>query len=160
MRRLISFLFLAQMTIILHGQIVADHSVVDLYDEIPEQYMNSVKTMLVSMAGQSHSGAYRYGQLLLEQLDPAYHVSEYDPAETNDFTLIVNSELLSVSTAKELDQGHIKLLDLNGRVLEEKKVDSNVSHINLSSLSEGIYVVVVSKGPFQAAKRFIWQGGS
>lgn len=67
-------------------QIIADHTVVDKYDKIPQQYINEVKKMLVDMAGESHSGAYRIGQNLLELLDSKYQVETYDgtcPAYTD-----------------------------------------------------------------------------
>ena len=58
-------------------QIVADHRVVDLYDKIPQEFLDSVKTMLVSIPGESHASGYRIGQNLLELLDDTYQVETY-----------------------------------------------------------------------------------
>ena len=91
MRSIYYILFLFHLACLLNAQIVADHRVVDRYDEIPEQYMSAVKTMLVSMAGQSHSGAYRYGQLLLQELHPEYRVLTFDgqpPAPSDQYLRI------------------------------------------------------------------------
>ena len=74
--RILLILLLAPM--VQYGQIVADHTVVDQYDDIPQQYIDAVKTMLVCMAGESHSMGYQNGQLLLEMLDPTYQVETYN----------------------------------------------------------------------------------
>ena len=81
MRRAFLLLILTQLTLFNHGQIIADHSVVDLYDDIPDNWIDAVKTMLVSFPGESHSVAYKTGMELLETLDPTYacNVSEKEP---------------------------------------------------------------------------------
>jgi len=63
------------MSILGFGQIVADHTVVDRYDEIPQYYIDKVKEMWLSYAGESHSGAIRAGLLALESIDSKYSVS-------------------------------------------------------------------------------------
>lgn len=60
------------------SQIIADHSVVDKYREIPQQYIDLVKNMLVDIAGESHSLGYRIGMNLLELHDSKFQVSTYD----------------------------------------------------------------------------------
>jgi len=57
------------------GQIIADHTVVERYDDIPVYYMNEVKKMLFIPAGESHSNGYLGGLALLEALAPEY---DYD----------------------------------------------------------------------------------
>ncbi len=70
------------------GQIIADHTVVDRYDDIPQKYIDEVKKMLVNIAGISHSIGYRHGAELLELLDPKFQVLSYDgyppPAPSNN----------------------------------------------------------------------------
>jgi hypothetical protein len=66
-------------------QIIADHTIVDRYDDIPAGYMAEVKKMMVYFPGESHSAAYRDGMTLLETANPTYacHVStgeSYNPA--------------------------------------------------------------------------------
>jgi hypothetical protein len=56
------------------SQIIADHTIVDKYDDIPQYYINEVKKMWVNFAGESHSSAYRGGLVALEALDPKYAV--------------------------------------------------------------------------------------
>jgi hypothetical protein len=45
--------------------IIADHTVVDRYDQIPAYWINEVKKMWVDVPGESHSGGYRRGLALL-----------------------------------------------------------------------------------------------
>ena len=70
-------MILIHVLVFADAQIVADHTVVDLYDDIPEQWMDSVRTMLVDIAGESHSAGYRDGMELLEALDADYQVTTY-----------------------------------------------------------------------------------
>ncbi len=69
------------------GQIIADHTVVDSYDDIPQEYLDEVKKMLVDMGGESHSAGYRIGLELLELLNPDFQVQTYyeedEPAYTD-----------------------------------------------------------------------------
>ena len=73
-----------------NAQIVADHSIVDHYTEIPQVYIDSVKLMLVSIPGESHASGYRIGQNLLELIDDTYQVETYwdfDPPAATDQNL-------------------------------------------------------------------------
>ncbi len=53
-------------------QIIADHTVIEKFDNIPQEYIDEVKKMLVAFIGESHSEAYRTGMELLEQENPEY----------------------------------------------------------------------------------------
>lgn len=68
------------------GQIIADHTVVDKYDDIPQYYIDRVKEMWLSVPGESHSQAYRTGLLLLEQLNPKYAVSVVESGTPQAYT--------------------------------------------------------------------------
>jgi hypothetical protein len=57
--------------------IIADHTVVDKYDNIPQYYLDKVKNMLVWGAGMSHSLGYQHGLALLEKYNPLYQVTTY-----------------------------------------------------------------------------------
>lgn len=60
----------------LSGQaIVADHTIIDDYDIIPQQYIDSVKKMWVTVPGESHSYGYRKGLALLESMDARFQVN-------------------------------------------------------------------------------------
>lgn len=64
--------------------IIADHTVVDQFEKIPEEYINIVKTYWVQILGESHSQAYRDGLVLLEKLHPKFKAkiqgdSDYNP---------------------------------------------------------------------------------
>ena len=74
------------------GPIIADHTVVDKYNDIPQRWIDSVKTMWVSIAGESHSLAYRTGAQLLENQNSKFAVSiresgTPDPYTTNNLRL-------------------------------------------------------------------------
>ena len=60
---------------IVETQIIADHTVVDKYDDIPLNWIDSVKKMWVSYAGESHSLNIGWGLVRLESIDPTYDVS-------------------------------------------------------------------------------------
>jgi len=57
------------------NQIIADHIVVDRFDDIPQAYIDSVKKMWLTVPGESHSAAYRTGLNLLEALYAAFAVN-------------------------------------------------------------------------------------
>lgn len=63
--------------IIQYGQIIADHTVIDQYDKIPQQYIDEVKKMLVDMAGESHSMGYIFAVNLLKDYDSRFQVNTY-----------------------------------------------------------------------------------
>ncbi len=75
--------------------IIADHTAVDAYAEIPDEYIAKVKTMLVAAEGESHSAAYRSGMEYLMALDSRFAVSVYDssgyPAVSSDHLRIGRS---------------------------------------------------------------------
>jgi hypothetical protein len=70
-------------------QIIADHNVVNQYTNIPQQWIDSVKKMLVWVAGISHSYGYQRGLDLLELYDSRYQVLTYTtdppPAYSNKY---------------------------------------------------------------------------
>lgn len=57
-----------------YGQIIADHTVVDRYDDIPQYYIDKVKEMWLVYAGESHSEGIRRGLESLETLNSVYQV--------------------------------------------------------------------------------------
>jgi len=78
MCRIILLIIFFQVAVYLNGQIIADHTIVDKFDNIPQYYLDEVKKMLVDIAGESHSKGYRIGHDLLEILDPKYQVLTFD----------------------------------------------------------------------------------
>ena len=75
MRRVVLIIILAQVSIINFGQIIADHTIVDRFDDIPAYYINEVKKMSLHVPGESHSAAYMTGLTRLETSYPAYDVN-------------------------------------------------------------------------------------
>ena len=57
------------------GQIIADHSIVDKYADIPTAYIALVKKMWLDVPGESHSEGYRNGLALLAAQDARFAVS-------------------------------------------------------------------------------------
>ncbi len=73
MRKIVSVICIVQLTAIFgFGQIIADHRVVDQYDDIPQRWIDSVKTKWAVVVGASHAEAYLNGCDSLEELDANY----------------------------------------------------------------------------------------
>jgi len=69
------------------SQIIADHTVVDRYDDIPQYYIDQVKKMWLSYAGESHTNAIRTGMVLLENQNPRYAVSQISSGTPEPYTV-------------------------------------------------------------------------
>jgi hypothetical protein len=54
------------------GAIIADHTIVDRFDDIPQCYIDKVKTMFFDYPGESHATAVYYGIYYLGQDYPKY----------------------------------------------------------------------------------------
>lgn len=68
------------------SQIIADHTIVDDYVNIPQQYIDTVKKWWLSYAGESHSGGIRAGLLAVEALDSKFAVSVTDGTTPEAYT--------------------------------------------------------------------------
>ncbi|MGQ1785733.1 T9SS type A sorting domain-containing protein [Saccharicrinis sp. GN24d3] len=86
MKNILFLLVLSQISFGVYGQIIADHSVVDEYENIPQEYIDAVKKMWVVVAGESHSAAYRDGLAELESQNFKYSVSVTESDEPESFT--------------------------------------------------------------------------
>ncbi len=86
MKKILIFLFFLQISLVQYGQIIADHTVVDMYDKIPQQYIDEVKKMWVVIAGESHSLSYRTGTELLETLDNKFQVTVKESGTPDTYT--------------------------------------------------------------------------
>ena len=75
MKKVFIVLILIQFTLMQFGQIIADHTVVDRYSDIPQAYIDAVKKMWATNPGESHSAALRQGLIDLESLDARFAVS-------------------------------------------------------------------------------------
>jgi hypothetical protein len=82
-------IFFSLLTAGVFGQIIADHTVVDRYADIPQYYIDEVKKMLVNVGGESHSLGYQNGVNLLELLDQRFQAVTYTtnppPTETDQY---------------------------------------------------------------------------
>lgn len=58
------------------SQIIADHTVVDKFNDIPQTYIDEVKKMMVWFAGESHAYGYRAGLAELEAINSTYDVTQ------------------------------------------------------------------------------------
>jgi len=73
--RKVLFILLTYISLQVYGQIIVDHTVVDKFDDIPQEYIDEVKKMWLSYAGESHSSAIRTGLTLLESVDSRFQVN-------------------------------------------------------------------------------------
>jgi len=86
MKKIFTFLIFIQVSFLHFGQIIADHTVVDKYDDIPQEWIDEVKTMWLVYAGESHSAAIRTGLNLLEGLDARYAVNIIESGTPEAYT--------------------------------------------------------------------------
>ena len=70
-------------TPVVPSAIIIDHTSVDLYDDIPPEYMTIIKTMWLNLPGESHASGYRKGLTFLYDQDTNYPVivTESSPPE-------------------------------------------------------------------------------
>ena len=68
------------------AQIVANHTVVAEFENIPQAYLDEVKKMWIILAGESHSSGYRIGARLLEQQYPEYAVKARESGTPDPYT--------------------------------------------------------------------------
>ena len=75
MRKALIILIFIHVSLYQYGQIIADHTVVDKFDEIPQFYIDKVKEMWLLVPGESHAFGYRNGLYELETLNPLFDVN-------------------------------------------------------------------------------------
>ena len=68
------------------AQIIADHTIVDRYDDMPSEYITEVKKMWAVYAGESHSYAIRHGMALLEALNGTYNSNVRESGTPDAYT--------------------------------------------------------------------------
>jgi hypothetical protein len=68
------------------GPIIADHTAVNQYADIPQAYIDLIKKMWVSVPGESHSEAYRRGCELLQGADSRFQVNVIDGGTPEAYT--------------------------------------------------------------------------
>lgn len=86
MRRISTIFILSWFSLLSYSQIIADHTVVDKFDDIPQYYIDEVKKIWLTVPGESHSYAYRYGLTALESTYPAYSVSVIESGTPQAYT--------------------------------------------------------------------------
>jgi hypothetical protein len=72
--------------LIASGQIIADHTIVDRFNDIPQYYIEQVKKMLLLVPGQSHSQGYMEGLKLLENMYPVFDVNVTETGGPEGYT--------------------------------------------------------------------------
>lgn len=86
MKKVFVFILVLQITLFAKSQIIADHTIVNDFDKIPQIYRDEVKKMWLVIAGESHSLGYRAGLLFLENLYSEYPVSVVETGIPELFT--------------------------------------------------------------------------
>lgn len=82
-----------------------DHTAVAKVAQIPDAYLAIVKTMWLDIAGESHSGAYRFGAVLLSNVDSRFSciVRRYDAPEESGEPEGATNGYLRVNRATMID---------------------------------------------------------
>lgn len=86
MKKILLFIIIVQFSLVQYSQIIADHTVVDKFDDIPQYYIDQIKKMWLTVPGESHSQAYRAGLALLETSFPAYAVNIVESGTPESYT--------------------------------------------------------------------------
>ena len=86
MKRITILLILCSISLFQYGQIIADHTVVDRYDDIPQYYIDKVKKMWLSYAGESHLQGIRKVCHYLRHLNPVYAVKYTESGTPEAYT--------------------------------------------------------------------------
>jgi hypothetical protein len=84
------------------SSIIVDHTAVDQYDDIPQEYIDQVKKMWLNVPGESHSSGYRKGLQFLEDLDSRYQVNITETGMPEAYT----DQYLRISRASWGDVSH------------------------------------------------------
>lgn len=79
------------------SSLIADHTIVDDYTNIPQSYINEVKKMWVQVLGESHSEAYRVGVDLLEGIDGRFQAESQEQGENSNQPLPATDQYLRLS---------------------------------------------------------------
>ncbi len=66
--------------------LIIDHTSVALFDNIPQEYIDIVKTRLLILPGESHGTAYGYGLQLLETANPSFNASTHWSGAAETYT--------------------------------------------------------------------------
>jgi uncharacterized protein YjdB len=86
MKRLFTLFMCISITYSQFGQIIADHTIVDRFNDIPQYYIEQVKKMLLLVPGQSHSQGYMEGLKLLENMYPVFDVNVTETGGPEGYT--------------------------------------------------------------------------
>ena len=110
MRKLTIILILVLLPLVQFGQIIADHTVVDLYADIPQRWIDSVKTKWLSVPGASHAGALHRGLQEVQEIDASYAVSVQSSGTPTGYqtTALRSSGAMWGSFASETDWGYTR----------------------------------------------------
>ncbi len=95
MRKIALLLLLYPLCHYSNAQIIADHTIVDMYDKIPQKWIDEVKNMWVSVAGASHAGGFVAGLDKLYDNDRSKPFRKQYDGEPAPFT----DEYLRLNTA-------------------------------------------------------------
>ena len=122
------------------GSIIADHTVVDLYETIPEYWINEVKKMLISIPGESHGTGYMYGLELLETEDSTYAINVNWSGEPESVTTANLRANRAVWTGSGWG-ATIGEQDIWTRATAQNRVKGHITYCN-SDLSNSIHAMV------------------
>ncbi|MGI6339916.1 MAG: beta strand repeat-containing protein [Bacteroidales bacterium] len=86
MKKILLFILSILFSTTSFSQIIADHTVVDKFNDIPQAYIDEVKKMWLVYAGESHSAAIRTGLALLESINPKFQVNITESGTPESYT--------------------------------------------------------------------------
>lgn len=85
--------------------VIIDHTSVDKYSTIPQEYIDIIKTKWLQVLGESHSKAYRDGVDLLETFDSTFQAEGQEEEDNNGDPLPPTDQYLRVSRFRYTQYG-------------------------------------------------------
>lgn len=63
--------------------------------------------------------------------------------------------VLQIENAKNLNNSYVRLYSNSGKLLDNKKIANSVSHIDMQTYSQGVYILVVMRGTKKSEYKII-----
>lgn len=126
------------------SQIIADHTVIERFNYIPDQYITAVKKMWFNIPGESHSAAYRQGLVLLAAQNSKYAAvsteSGSNPEAYTDQHLRVSGHLWALYEAWGYGAGEFNwytwyAYSEASRPNEQYLIKRHITHCNTNNLT-------------------------
>ena len=112
--------------------------------------------LIVSDGETGDGGAINAVKIIICKIEPPLSLEENVLSGLkiypNPTTGIVNIDL---GTASLDNKSIVKLYDIQGRIISTKEMNSSVDNINISNLSDGVYLITIENGASKTTKKIV-----